>query len=154
MDLLLKCHCHGWQHASPDGILMDPKHSEGCLAVKCPLSCEIITVKEACRKVTAFCLVEQDGVISFSKFHSCFYQVQTQMHVTKCMWFDFVVCSLLGAPFIQLIEYEAVFMKGAILKAQKFYFEQFLPAVVPHIIMPSSVVSSSSISTTYTTEST
>ena len=39
-------------------------------------------------------------------------------------------------------------MKGAILKAQKFYFEQFLPAVVPHIIMPSSVVSSSSISTT------
>ena len=137
-----------WLAASPDGIVMDPKYGEGCLEVKCPLSCETITVKEACRKVTAFCLIEQDGVISLSKFHSYFYQVQTQMHVTNCKWCDFVVWSPLGAPFIQRIEYEAVFMKGAILKAQKFYFEQFLPAVVPHIIMPSSVVSSSSISTT------
>ena len=54
-----------WLTASPDGIVMDPKHGEGCLEVKCPLSCETITVKEACRKVTAFCLIEQDGVKSF-----------------------------------------------------------------------------------------
>ena len=29
-----------WLAASPDGIVMDPKHGEGCLEVKCPLSCE------------------------------------------------------------------------------------------------------------------
>ena len=136
-----------WLAASPDGIVMDPIHGEGCLEVKCPLSCQTISVEEACRKVTAFCLLEKDGVISLSKVHSYFYQIQTQMHVTKCRWCDFVVWSLLGSPFIQRIQYDAAFMKGAIIKAQKFYFEQFLPAVVSHIIMPSSVVSSNSVLT-------
>jgi len=126
---------------------MDPIHGKGCLDVKCPLSCQMISVEEACRKVTAFCLLERDGVISLSKVHSYFYLIQTQMHVTKCRWCDFVVWSPIGSPFIQRIEYDAAFMKGAIIKAQKFYFEQFLPAVVAHIIMPSSVVSSNSVLT-------
>jgi len=69
------------------------------------------------------------------------------MHVTKCRWCDFVVWSPLGSPFIQRIEYDAAFMKGTIIKAQKFYFEQFLPAVVPHITVPLSIVSSNSVST-------
>ena len=136
-----------WLAASPDGMVMDPNHGEGCLEVKCPLSCQTIPVEEACRKITAFCLLEQDGVMSLSKSHSYFYQIQTHIHVTKCRWCDFVVWSPHGSPFIQRIEYDAAFMKGAISKAQKFYFEQFLPAVVPHIIMPSSVVSSNSVLT-------
>ena len=136
-----------WLTASPDGIVMDPKHGEGCLEVKCPLSCETITVQEACKKVTAFCLIDEKGVITLLKAHSYFYQVQTQMHVTKCKWCDFVVWSPLGAPFIQRIEYGSGFMSGAIFSAQKFYFEQFLPAVVPHIIMPSIVKPSCSVST-------
>lgn len=136
-----------WLAASPDGIVIDPTQGEGCLEVKCPLSCETINVEEACRKVTAFCLIEQDGYIHLSQSNAYFYQIQTQMHVTKCKWCDFVVWSPLSAPFVQRIEYDSVFMKGAILKAQKFYFEKFLPAVVPHIIMPYSVASSSSVST-------
>ena len=92
-----------------------------------------ITVREACRKVTAFGLVEQDGVMSLSKYHSYFYQVQTQMSVTKCKWCDFVVWSPVDAPFVQRIEYDEAFMKKAILQAQQFYFEQYLPAVVPNI---------------------
>ena len=137
-----------WLAASPDGIVIDPTQGEGCLEVKCPLSCETINVEEACRrKVTTFCLIEQDGYIHLSKSHAYFYQIQTQMHVTKCKWCDFVVWSPLSAPFVQRVKYDSVFMKGAILKAQKFYFEKFLPAVVPHIIMPSSVASSSSVST-------
>lgn len=132
-----------WLAASPDGIVMDPKHGRGCLEVKCPLSCEAITVQEACRKLTAFCLIEQKGIINLSKLHSYFYQVQTQMHVTNC---DFVVWSPVGALFIERIEYDSVFMKRAILKAEKFYFDQFLPAVIQHMIVPSTVTSSCTVS--------
>jgi len=53
-----------WLAASPDGIVMDPIHGEGCLEVKCPLSCQMISVEEACRQVTAFCLLDYKSVQS------------------------------------------------------------------------------------------
>ena len=84
--------------------------------------------------MAAFCLVvEQDGNMYLSKSHSYFYQIQTQMHVTRLQWCDFVVRSPLHEPFVKRI---ADFMKSAISTAGRFYFEQFLPAFVPFMIMP------------------
>ena len=129
-----------WLAASPDAIVSDPtlkEDSKGCLEVKCPLSCENLSIFKACRTVAAFCLVvERDGNMCLSKSHSYFYQLQTQMHVTSLQWCDFVVWSPLHEPFVQRIKYDADFMKSAISTAGKFYFEQFLPAVVPYMIMP------------------
>lgn len=96
--------------------------------------------------MAAFCLVvERDGNVCLSKSHSYFYQIQTQMHVTCLQWCDFVVWSPLHEPFVQRIKYDADFMKSTISTAGKFYFEQFLPAVVPYMIMsPTSRPSASS----------
>jgi len=135
-----------WLAASPDGIVFDPSEKDnklGCLEVKCPFSCEKKTVLEATRSVSAFCLIEQDGGIFLSKSHGYYYQVQTEMHVTNSKWCDFVVWSPLDQPFIQRIHYDSEFMSNAIAKAQKFYFNQFLPAILPYVILPPSVFSSS-----------
>jgi len=135
-----------WLAASPDGIVFDPSEKDnkrGCLEVKCPFSCEKKTVLEANRSVPAFCLIEQGGGIFLSKSHGYYYQVQTEMHVTNSKWCDFVVWSPLDQPFIQRIHYDSEFMSNAIAKAQKFYFNQFLPAILPYVILPPSVFSSS-----------
>ena len=129
-----------WLAASPDAIVSDPslkESSQGCLEVKCPFLCEKMSISEACKTVAAFCLiVGKDGDICLSKCHSYYYQVQTQMHVTCLLWCDFVVWSPLHEPFVERIKYDAKFMKQVISTAEKFYFNQFLPAVVPHVIMP------------------
>ena len=138
-----------WLAASPDAIVSTLKDdmSQGCLEVKCPFSCEKISISEACRTVAAFCLVvEQDGSMCLSKSHPYFYQVQTQTHVTHLQWCDFAVWSSLHQPFVQRIKYDVDFMKSAISKAGKFCFEQFLPAVVPYMIVPPASRSSASSS--------
>ena len=126
-----------WLAASPDRTVSDSTQKDnkkGCLEVKCPLSCEKITIIEACRTVSAFCLVEQSGHIHLSKSHGYYYHIQTQMYVTKLKWCDFVVWSPLQDPFVQRVCYDPVFMEEAVLKAQKFYFEHFLPSIVPCMI--------------------
>ena len=125
--------------ASPDGIVTDlsqPEHKRGCLEVKCPFTCKRISILEACRQVSAFCLVEEKGVMHLSKSHSYYYQIQTQMHVTNLNWCDFFVwCP--KQIFVQQIGYDSVFMKNALQTAKKFYFEKFLPAVAPCMIIKS-----------------
>jgi len=128
-----------WLAASPDEIVSDPtlkENNQGSLEVKCPFSCEKIAITKACRTVPAFCLVmSKDGSMCLSESHSYFYQLQTQMHVTDLQWCDFVVWSPHDI-FVQRIKYDPVFMKSAISTAGKFYFQHFLPAVVPHVIIP------------------
>lgn len=109
-----------WLAASPDRLVLDftqKEHEKGCLEVKCPLACEKITITEACRRVSAFYLVEQSGDIHLSKSHGYYYQIQTQMHVTTLKWCDFVVWSPLQDPFVQRVWYDPVFMEEALPKA-------------------------------------
>jgi len=89
-----------WLAASPDRIVIDPteKNKQGCLEVKCPFSCEKKTIVEATRSVSAFCLIERDKDLCLSESHTYFYQIQTEMHVTKSKWCDFVVWSPLDRP--------------------------------------------------------
>ena len=94
-----------WLAASPDRIVTDPSEDkekkQGCLEVKCPLSCQKMTIVQACRNVSAFCLIEEDGSMFLSISHAYFYQVQTEVHVTNCRWCDFVVWSQFHQPFVQ-----------------------------------------------------
>jgi len=85
--------------------------------------------------------MDKDGDMYLSKSHSYFYQLQTQMHVTNPQWSDFVVWSPCEI-FVQRINYDSEFMKSA----GKFYFEKFLPAVIPYVIMSPAVKSSASSS--------
>ena len=130
-----------WLAASPDGIVLDPtqqEHQKGCLEVKCPYVCrEKMTITDACRQVSAFCLVEHEGLMCLSESHKYFYQIQTQMHVSQFMWCDFVVwCP--RQIFVQRIYYNAAFMSECLRKAKKFYFEKFLPSLAPYVIIKNS----------------
>ncbi|XP_065884579.1 uncharacterized protein [Dysidea avara] len=127
-----------WLAASPDAIVTDfskPSHSKGCLEIKCPYMCERRTVTDACKNINGFYLVDVDGSTELSKSHMYFYQVQTQMHVTCLNWCDFCVWSPVGEPFVQRIEYDKAFMDKALTKAQNFYFNKFLLAVTPYMII-------------------
>ena len=129
-----------WLGASPDGIVFDPtqqEHQRGCLEVKCPYVCEKRTITDACRQVSAFCLVEHEGSMCLSESHKYFYQVQTQMHVSQLPWCDFVVwCP--REIFVQRVCYNATFMNECLCKAKKFYFEKFLPSLAPYVIIKNS----------------
>ena len=127
-----------WLAASPDAIVTDfskASHRKGCLEVKCPYVCERQTVTDARKNVSGFYLADVDGKTELSKSHMYFYQVQTQMHVTCLNWCDFCVWSPVGEPFVQRIGYEKAFMDKALIKAQNFYFNKFLPSITPYMII-------------------
>ena len=52
-------------------IPTEQEHQRGCLEVKCPYVCEKLTFTDACRKVSAFCLVEYEGLMCLSESHCC-----------------------------------------------------------------------------------
>ena len=81
----------------------------------------------------------ENGKMHLSESHGCFYQVQTQKHVTNLKWCDFVIWHS-QEPFVQQIWYNSVFMKEAFLKTKTYYFERFLPALIPYMIIKFSSV--------------
>ena len=127
-----------WLGVSPDGLVVDMSLSSqrrGCLEVKCPLVCEKTAFVDACKTVTAFCLVQDGEHMFLSKSHGFFYQVQTQVIVSHLMWCDFVVWSPIQDPFIQHVQYNASFINAVLSKARNFYFDKFLPSAVPYVII-------------------
>ena len=131
-------HKNCWLAGSPDAIVYDStevNHQKGCLEVKCPYVCEKRSIKDSCKEVSGFCLMEKEDILQLSKSHAYFYQVQTQMYVTGFHWCDFFIWSSTGEPFLQRINYDAVFMGKALLTAKAFYFHKFLPAVAQYFIV-------------------
>ena len=64
-----------WLATSPDGIVVDMSLSSqrrGCLEVKCPFVCEKTAFVDACKTVTAFCLVQDGEHMFLSKSHGFF----------------------------------------------------------------------------------
>ena len=127
-----------WLAGSPDGIVFDATeecNNRGCLEVKYPQTCEKVPLAVACKDVSGFCLVLNNCEMFLPKHHAYYYQVQTQMYVTELQWCDFVVWSPVPDIFVEWISYDAEFMNTALLKAQEFYFQRFLPSVVPCMII-------------------
>ena len=128
-----------WLAASPDGVVLDPTQyadkERGCLEVKCPILCEKSLMLDISRKNASFCLKEKNGEMELSSAHSYYYQIQTEMHVTRLLWCDFVVWSPIENPFVQRVHYNKAFMEMAISRAKMFYFEKYLPSVVSCMII-------------------
>ena len=66
--------------------------------------------------------------------HQYFYQVQTQLFVTRLLWCDFVIWTP-NEICVERIYYDQQFIEEAILKARTFYFNVFLPSVVPYMLI-------------------
>ena len=123
-----------WLAASPDGIVFEG-FQKGCLEVKCPFLCKQKSIADVRRENTSFCIEDKDGKLSLSNSHAYYYQIQMQMHVAKLPWCDFVVWSPVGDLFVERVLYNEQFMLNAISKARSFYFNIYLPAVVPCVII-------------------
>ena len=76
--------------ASPDALVSCDCCGSGCMEIKCPFCSRDKTIKEAVDQ-GKFCLIEDEGDIKLDKQHSYFYQIQTQLHVTKKDYCDFYV---------------------------------------------------------------
>ena len=131
-----------WLAASPDAIVTDFSdvgNLRGCFEVKCPHVCESCSIKDACKKVKALCLIDSKGYLQLCRSYMYYYQMQTQMHVTGLQWCDFFVWSPVAKPFVECIAYDEAFMCEALQKAEAFYFNKFLPSVALYLtIRPSS----------------
>ena len=96
-----------WLAASPDRIVLDPSQSaynqKGCLEVKCPILCETSLISDVSRSNSTFCLKDKNGEMQLSTTHAYYYQVQTEMHVTRVQWCDFVVWSPIDDTFVQRV---------------------------------------------------
>ena len=60
---------------------------------------------------------------------------QLLQYVTGFHWCDFFIWLSTGEPFLQRINYDAVFMGKALLTAKAFYFYKFLPVVAQYFIV-------------------
>ena len=59
------------------------------------------------------------------------------MHVSKLPWCDFVVWSPVNDLFVQRVYYNKQFMEEVLSKARSFYFNVYLPSVVPFVVISS-----------------
>lgn len=119
--------------ASPDGIIFDiTTQTKGCLEVKCPLSKAGLTVEEAVQD-SQFCLHKvEDGIITLSKKHGYYYQVQGQMFAAGLNWTDFVVWFGPSVPlFVERIYFDDDLWTTDILpKLKSFYECVFVPELL------------------------
>lgn len=122
-----------WLASTPDSIV-ETDDEMGCLEVKCPYVCRTKQISVAALEQSSFCLKSNEGMLQLKKKHQYFYQIQTQLFVTRLSWCDFVV----WAPndiHVERILYDQCFIDDAVSKARTFYFDIYLPAIVPHVII-------------------
>jgi len=128
-----------WLAASPDGIILDPTQSadsqKGCLELKCPNLCEKSLILDLSRINSTFCLKEKNGKMQLSSTHAYYYQIQTEMHVTRLPWCDFVVWSPKEDIFLERVYYDKAFMDDTMANAQAFYFKKYLPSIISCMII-------------------
>ena len=136
-----------WLAASPDAIVKFDQievflseqdgevQNEGCLEVKCPYLCLRKSAADASLDSPSFCLRTSGGKLHLKETHQYFYQVQAQLYVTRLPWCDFVVWSPNDKIHVERIYYNKDFIMQAISKARIFYFDVFLPSIVPCVLI-------------------
>ena len=55
--------------------------------------------------------------------------------MTRLPWCDFVLWAPGGQIHVEKIFYDEIFIEGMVSKAREFYFDKFLPSVVPYFII-------------------
>ena len=124
-----------WLAATPDSLVIIDGEDMGCLEVKCPFVCAKKSITAVAMEKT-FCLhTNSNGELQLKRSHQYFNQVQTQLFVTRLSWGDFVLWAPGGDIHVERIFYDQAFIEEAISKARVFYFDKFLPSVVPYFII-------------------
>lgn len=120
-----------WLCASLDGVVID----DGCVSkiveFKCPSTCENKPVINDADQVSNVKYLEFiNDKLELKKSDVYFTQVQVQMYVTGMSVCDLFVFSPVedGCCLIE-VHRDEEFLKNVILKSEKFYFEQYLPAL-------------------------
>ena len=122
-----------WLAATPDSIL-EVGQDKGCLEVKCPYLCAKKSIAQVSQESSSFCLQNDNGKLQLKRNHQYFYQIQTQLYVTRLLWCDFVIWTP-DEIFVEKIHYDQKFIEEAILKAWIFYFDKFFPSIVPCMLI-------------------
>ena len=105
--------------ASPDGIVSCECHESGRLEIKCPWTHRDKSVIDYA-KLEESCLEVIDNVMALKKSHSCYYQVQMQLAVTRYSWCDFFLCTTKDS-FQQKIYFDKTFWSVNKRKLEMFY---------------------------------
>ena len=112
--------------ASPDGFVSCSCCGHGCVEIKCPFCKKEITVEEAATD-NKFCLEEgDDGELHLKKAHQYYYQVQTQLHVTKRDFCDFVVWTEKSLHYERILP-DPDFWQDILKRASQFFLFGILP---------------------------
>ena len=105
--------------ATPDGLVTCTCCGGGCLEIKCPYCAKIDSVFEAVGR-KHFCLQKIDGRIGLPKNQQYYYQVMTQMFVTKRAYCDFYVWTEKD-QHCERIKFDDSFTMHWLPKAQSFF---------------------------------
>ena len=105
-----------WLAATPDSIV-EIDQEMGCLEVKCPFLCKTKQIAVAALEQSSFCLQSNDGMLQLKRTHQYFYQVQTQLFVTRLLWCDFVLWSPSDVIYVERIFYNQSFIEDAVSNA-------------------------------------
>ncbi|XP_072041956.1 uncharacterized protein [Amphiura filiformis] len=113
--------------ASPDGWVFCECCGVAIIEVKCPFSCKDKLPEDNSAK--NFCMKLVDGQWVLDKNHQYFYQVQTQLFVTKKPFCDFIVWSQ-GGILVQRIYRDDEFFMSHLPAVTHFFKYSVLPELV------------------------
>lgn len=127
---VIVCEKQPWLCASLDGVVID----DGCVVrlveIKCPIKCKDKPVvdreNETCNvKYLYF----KNGEVELKKNEPYFTQIQVQLYVTGMFTCDLFVYSQLNDGCCTIpVNRDESFLQQAILGAESFYFNHYLPA--------------------------
>lgn len=113
--------------ASPDGIIQCRCCGMGSLEVKCPFSCKDKLPDD---NSSTFCMMKKDDdTWMLKRDHSYYYQVQTQLHVCRLSYGDFVVWSKDGI-LVERILKDNDFFDSHMGAVKHFFIYGILPEIV------------------------
>ncbi len=110
--------------ASPDRIITCTCCDRGCLEVKCPFC-----VKDGLSEDDNLCMKKSGDKWTLKKEHSYFYQVQTQLHVCKVDYCDFVMWTEQNVV-IERITTDRDFFDSLIEHIEHFFKYGMLPEII------------------------
>ncbi len=108
--------------ASPDGLICCSCCGKGVLEVKCPL---YVKDKFPEKDQDSFCMKKVADKWLLKEDHAYYYQVQTQMHVCKRNYCDFIVWSEKAGILIHRVQVNPEFFDNNVDKLQQFFTMEF-----------------------------
>lgn len=113
---------HPYVGATPDGIVKCDCWGKGLLEIKCPFC---LQQNNSCLPRN-HCLCEVEGKMMLKKDHPYYYQIQTQLNVTKLPYCDFVLWGP-DSLFVERVLPDQVFISLVMSQAKTFFQKCLLP---------------------------